>query len=296
MFYISIEKNYTLMSLWFLLHMYTNIARNPLRTLLGSHRGKNKNIKAWPKKKEFLWKKCNKQSIVKQARHLPTFKLRVHSTILSQRTCELSHNSTLGIQQEPNSIIPSTISTTSPFSFLFFPRRQAIDHAISVCSTSHQRAGCWSGWADGPRGVSHIDVIVDLWRTKDAAHHCQPQRPRRRRLAAVRRGLRHCSGLVSGRIRKKGRGGAASGSGRRRCACGKEFAKSYIAGHRKKCTAAARAQEVVERRSRVYKGERFVCVCSKEMAKTNKFWHEREACPQRWCTFLSGTRRISGFR
>ena len=30
--------------------LYTNIAKNPLRTFLGLNFGKNKNIKAWPKK------------------------------------------------------------------------------------------------------------------------------------------------------------------------------------------------------------------------------------------------------
>ena len=38
------------MFLKFLLYVYTNIAKNPLRTFLGLNREKNKNIKAWPKK------------------------------------------------------------------------------------------------------------------------------------------------------------------------------------------------------------------------------------------------------
>ena len=61
--------------------------------------------------------------------------------------------------------------------------------------------------------------------------------------------------------------------------CGKEFAKSYVAQHRKKCVAVARAPEVEERQPRVYKGEMFVCDCGVEMAKTNKSRHKREACP-----------------
>ena len=80
---------------------------------------------------------------------------------------------------------------------------------------------------------------------------------------------------------KKGCGGPVSGSDRRRCVGGRDFAKSYIARHKKKCMAAVRASEEGERRPRVYKGERFVCACGKEMAKTNKARHEREACPQR---------------
>ena len=37
--------------------MYTNVAKNPLRTYLGLNREKNKNIKASPKKKSSC-KKC----------------------------------------------------------------------------------------------------------------------------------------------------------------------------------------------------------------------------------------------
>ena len=82
---------------------------------------------------------------------------------------------------------------------------------------------------------------------------------------------------------KKVCGGGASSSEKRMCVCGKEFAKSYIARHRKKCMAAARVpeEEVVVRQPRVYKGERFTCACGKEMAKTNKSRHERESCPLR---------------
>ena len=38
--------------------MYTNIAKNPLRTFLGLNREKNKNIKALPKKRSSYKKKC----------------------------------------------------------------------------------------------------------------------------------------------------------------------------------------------------------------------------------------------
>ena len=51
-------------------------------------------------------------------------------------------------------------------------------------------------------------------------------------------------------------GGGASSGDRRVCACGKEFAKSYIAKHRKKCEVVARAPEALQRQPRVYKGER----------------------------------------
>ena len=79
---------------------------------------------------------------------------------------------------------------------------------------------------------------------------------------------------------KKVCGGAvASSKLRRLCACGREFAKTYIAQHRRKCLAAARAPEEEVRRPRVYKGDRFTCECGKEMAKTNKSRHRREACP-----------------
>ena len=74
-------------------------------------------------------------------------------------------------------------------------------------------------------------------------------------------------------------GGRSSGD-RKVCACGREFAKSYIARHRRKCTAAAtRAEQERTRLPRVYKGERFVCDCGREMAKSNRARHKREACP-----------------
>ena len=77
-------------------------------------------------------------------------------------------------------------------------------------------------------------------------------------------------------------GGLGSTSDRKVCPCGREFAKSYIARHRKKCTAAA-AVAVQERTRlpRVYKGKRFICECGREMAKTNRARHKREACPNR---------------
>ena len=51
MFYIIIENYCVLMFLYFLLYVDTNIAKNPLRTLLGLNRKKNKNIKASSKKR-----------------------------------------------------------------------------------------------------------------------------------------------------------------------------------------------------------------------------------------------------
>ena len=75
-------------------------------------------------------------------------------------------------------------------------------------------------------------------------------------------------------------GGSSMSKDRKKCACGREFAKSYIARHRKKCTAAVAEAESAERRlPRVYKGKRFVCECGKEMATTNRSRHRREACP-----------------
>ena len=51
--------------------MYTNIAKNPLRTFLGLNREKNKNIKASPKKRSSYKKKCThffyKQHVHKHA-------------------------------------------------------------------------------------------------------------------------------------------------------------------------------------------------------------------------------------
>ena len=77
-------------------------------------------------------------------------------------------------------------------------------------------------------------------------------------------------------------GAAASSSDRRICACGREFAKSYIARHKKKCLRAEAAREEEEvRPPRVYRSERKTCDCGKEMAKTNYARHKREACPNR---------------
>ena len=75
-------------------------------------------------------------------------------------------------------------------------------------------------------------------------------------------------------------GGAVTDKDRRKCACGREFAKSYIARHRKKCVAAIRREEEEERRGpKKYKGKRKMCVCGREMAATNYARHKREACP-----------------
>ena len=77
-------------------------------------------------------------------------------------------------------------------------------------------------------------------------------------------------------------GAVASQTDRRVCACGREFSKSYIARHRKKCMRAiAAGEEAAERRPRVYKGKRCVCSCGVEMASTNLARHKREACPDR---------------
>ena len=77
-------------------------------------------------------------------------------------------------------------------------------------------------------------------------------------------------------------GKAASSLERRMCACGREFAKSYLAKHKKKCTRALAAEEEGEvRLPRIYKSERTVCICGREMAKTNLSRHQREACPAR---------------
>ena len=76
-------------------------------------------------------------------------------------------------------------------------------------------------------------------------------------------------------------GEEASGSERRKCARGREFAKSYIARHRKKCTSAQAVEEEVSRMPRVYKSAKTTCDCGKEMAKTNLARHKREACPMR---------------
>ena len=77
-------------------------------------------------------------------------------------------------------------------------------------------------------------------------------------------------------------GGAVMDKEKRRCACGREFLKNYIACHRKKCVAAIRSEEEEERRGpRKYKGKRKRCECGKEMAATNYSRHKREACPNR---------------
>ena len=77
-------------------------------------------------------------------------------------------------------------------------------------------------------------------------------------------------------------GAEASGDERRKCVCGRDFAKSYISKHKKKClrALAAREEEVV-RQPRVYKGEKMVCDCGREMTKSNHARHKREACPNR---------------
>ena len=77
-------------------------------------------------------------------------------------------------------------------------------------------------------------------------------------------------------------GREASEKTRRLCECGREFAKTYIARHRRKCLAAvAHVQQENRRLPRVYKGKRVVCDCGVEMAATNKARHQREACPVR---------------
>ena len=57
MLYVLIGNYYILIFLESLLYMYTNIAKNPLRTFLGLNREKNKNIKACPKKRSSYKKK-----------------------------------------------------------------------------------------------------------------------------------------------------------------------------------------------------------------------------------------------
>merc|ERR1712055_1144647 len=57
-------------------------------------------------------------------------------------------------------------------------------------------------------------------------------------------------------------GGRVESDDRRKCAYGREFAKSYIARHRKKCMAAVRSGEEEERRGpKKYKGKRKTCGC-----------------------------------
>lgn len=74
----------------------------------------------------------------------------------------------------------------------------------------------------------------------------------------------------------------AIGGNRRMCVCGKDFAKSYYARHKKRCQVEG---EVVEeeqqpRVARVYKSKRAVCSgCGKELSATNMAKHKREACP-----------------
>ena len=76
-------------------------------------------------------------------------------------------------------------------------------------------------------------------------------------------------------------GGAVVDEGRRKCACGREFAKSYINRHRKKCVAAMRSveEEAVERGPKKYVKKRKTCECGREMDATNYARHRREACP-----------------
>ena len=76
-------------------------------------------------------------------------------------------------------------------------------------------------------------------------------------------------------------GGKASDGDRRKCVCGREFAKSYINRHKKKCVMAQREEPSSHRPPRVYKGARRICECGQEMAKTNYARHKREACPKR---------------
>ena len=77
-------------------------------------------------------------------------------------------------------------------------------------------------------------------------------------------------------------GGEASGSDRRMCVCGREFAKSYIARHKKKCLIALAVNREEDRRvPRVYESERMECDCGRQMAKTNYARHKREACLNR---------------
>ena len=62
-------------------------------------------------------------------------------------------------------------------------------------------------------------------------------------------------------------GGAMTDKDRKKCACGREFAKSYIARHRKKCMAAIRRAEEEERRGPMKnEGERKMCECGEELA------------------------------
>ena len=74
-----------------------------------------------------------------------------------------------------------------------------------------------------------------------------------------------CSGVV------------ASSKERRKCACGKEYSKTYFPRHRRVCPVGV--EEVVQERPRVYRGKRVVCVCGVEMAATNLARHKREVCP-----------------
>ena len=66
MFYKIIENYCILMFPWFLLYMYTNIAKNPLKTFLGLNRESNKKIKASPKKRSSYKKKSvsNEQKLL----------------------------------------------------------------------------------------------------------------------------------------------------------------------------------------------------------------------------------------
>ena len=75
-------------------------------------------------------------------------------------------------------------------------------------------------------------------------------------------------------------GAPARGAGRRKCVCGRDFAKSYFGKHRRTCAVAVDAVAAVQARApRVYKGKKTVCECGRELAKTNLARHKREACP-----------------
>ena len=78
-------------------------------------------------------------------------------------------------------------------------------------------------------------------------------------------------------------GETASVEDRRKCVCGKEFAKSYLQRHRKKCAVVLASTEETSPptpKPRVYKGKKGVCnLCGKEMAATNIARHKHEACP-----------------
>ena len=78
--------------------------------------------------------------------------------------------------------------------------------------------------------------------------------------------------------RKVCSGEVASGKEKRKCACGKEYSKSYYPRHKRICPAEVEA--VAQTRPRVYKGKRVTCSCGVEMAATNLARHKCEACPR----------------